>query len=112
SVKEDALYEKLIENAVTVVKNTNHTVPIKTLENKKFAYVAFGDDSGDAFYNQLNKYTQVDRVSGATLDELIQKLETYDQVIIGFHKSNETPWKSYKFTQKELAWIYEIARVK
>lgn len=110
SVKEDALYEKLLENAVTVVKNTDQTVPIKTLENKKFAYVHFGDDSGDAFFNQLNKYTQVDQVKGASLDELIKKLETYDQVIIGFHKSNENPWKGFKFTQKELTWIYEIAR--
>src|SRR5690606_34861571 len=94
----------------TVVKNTDQTVPIKTLENKKFAYVYFGDDSGDAFFNQLNKYTQVDQVKGASLDELIKKLETYDQVIIGFHKSNENPWKGFKFTQKELTWIYEIAR--
>ncbi|HLU51870.1 MAG TPA: serine hydrolase, partial [Flavobacteriaceae bacterium] len=110
TVNDDALYETLMENAVTVVKNQENTVPIKTLENKKFAYVYFGDDSGVPFFNQLNKYTKVDWISAETLDSLVTQLESYDTVIIGFHKSNENPWKSYKFSQKELTWIYEIAR--
>ena len=104
------LYEELIENAITVVKNSKNTLPLKDIENKKFAYVNFGDADGEPYLKQLQKYTKVDWVKAPTLDGLIQKLEDYDTVLIGFHKSNETPWKSFKMTQKELVWIYEIAR--
>lgn len=104
------LYEELIENAVTVVKNSNSILPIKELNDKKFAYVNFGDDTGLPFLKQLQKYAQVDWVKGASLDDLIAKLKPYETVIIGFHKPNENPWQSFKMTQRELTWIYEIAR--
>src|SRR5690606_12596878 len=110
TVNDDMLYETLMENAVTVVKNKENILPVKELADKKFAYVNFGEDSGVPFFNQLNKYTKVDWVIGSNLDDLIKKLENYDTVIIGFHKSNDNPWKAYKFTDKELVWIYEIAR--
>lgn len=104
------LYEELIENAVTVVKNSRNILPVKDIENKKFAYVNFGDADGEPYLKQLQKYTRVDWVKAATLDGLILKLEDYETVFIGFHKSNETPWKGFKMSQKELVWIYEIAR--
>jgi len=31
-------------------------------------------------------------------------------VIIGFHKSNDNPWKKFEFSENELVWLYEIAR--
>lgn len=104
------LYEELLENAVTVVKNSKDVLPIKNLENKKFAYVNFGDADGQPFLKQLQKYTQVDWVKATSLDNLINQLQAYETVIIGFHKANDNPWRSYKMTQRELTWIYEIAR--
>src|SRR5690606_6471718 len=110
------LYKIHMANAVTEVKNKENKYPVKELTNKKlipvkeltdkkFAYVNFGEDSGVTFFNQINKYTKVDWVIGSNLDDLIKKLENYDTVIIGFHKSNDNPWKAYKFTDKELVWI-------
>ncbi|HET8884872.1 MAG TPA: glycoside hydrolase family 3 N-terminal domain-containing protein [Salinimicrobium sp.] len=110
SLENDVLYSELIENAITVVKNNKGIIPVKDLEKTKVAYVKFGDDDGTAFYNQLQKYTKVDTVSAAHLDELNEKLENYNYVIIGFHKSDANPWKDYKFTEQEQVWLYEIAR--
>ena len=31
-------------------------------------------------------------------------------VVVGFHKSNAHPWKSYEFSNQELAWLHEISR--
>ena len=31
-------------------------------------------------------------------------------MIIGFHKSNKSPWAGYKFGKDDLTWIHEIAR--
>ena len=110
TVNDDVLYEKAMENALTVLKNDQATLPIKDLQKKKIAYVNFGDDSGKPFLEELRKYADIDWVKANSLDDYIQKLKNYNYVVIGFHKSNENPWKDYKFTEKELVWIYEIAR--
>ncbi|MEP5934073.1 MAG: glycoside hydrolase family 3 N-terminal domain-containing protein, partial [Winogradskyella arenosi] len=109
-LKDDLLYEELMENALTVVKNNNDLLPFRDLETKKIAYVALGDDSGSVFLESLKKYTKVHEIKAEKLDEVIAKLQNYNTVVVGFHKSNANPWKSYKFSQKEMAWLYEIAR--
>ncbi|WP_282135951.1 glycoside hydrolase family 3 N-terminal domain-containing protein [Seonamhaeicola maritimus] len=109
-IEDDILYEELIENAITVLKNESNLLPLRRLETKKIAYVQLGDDSGSAYLNELKKYTKVHHVKATKLDELISKLKAYNTVVIGLHRSNENPWKSYKFTNKELVWLQEIAR--
>ncbi len=109
-LKDDLLYENLMENAITVVKNTNALLPLRQLETKKIAYVSLGNDKGSAFLDELRKYTKVHEIKADKLDDVIAKLHNYNTVIIGFHKSNDNPWKDYKFSQKEMAWLYEIAR--
>ncbi|MFT4942521.1 MAG: beta-N-acetylhexosaminidase [Candidatus Paceibacteria bacterium] len=110
SVIDEVLYEEAIENALTVLKNEAGVLPIKNLQNKKIAYINFGDASGAPFLNELRKYAQVDYVQEETLRSYVKKLNPYDYVIAGFHKANDTPWKDYKFTEKELVWLSEIAR--
>ena len=110
--KDEILHRKLIKNAITLVKKKDVEIPIKNLEDKKIAYVKLGDDSGDDFYNMLKNYTSVDKIEVEHLDQLMKKLEKYNLVIVGFHKSNANPWKSYKFSTKELVWLQEIARNK
>lgn len=108
--KDDLLYAQLMQNAITVVKNYKSTLPIKDLELKNIAYVSMGDRSGKPFLNTLKKYAKITEVKSDNLDQLIQKLKHFNLVIVGFHKSNSSPWKSYKFTNKELVWLQEIAR--
>ncbi len=110
TVEDLALYDKLIENAITIIKNDVGILPIKDLETKKIAYVNFGDDDAAAFYNQLSKYTKVDWVKANRLDDLLEKLKNYNLVIIGYHKSNASPWAKYAFSTEEKYWIHEIAR--
>ena len=109
-IKDDLLYEELMENAITVLKNKSSILPLRDLETKTIAYVELGDDTGSAFYDELRKYTKVHHIKAEKLDGLITKLQNYNTVVIGFHKSNANPWKDYKFTEKELVWLYEIAR--
>ncbi|PHS07973.1 MAG: beta-N-acetylglucosaminidase [Kordia sp.] len=106
----DLLYTKLIENAITVVKNESDILPIQDLATTNIAYVKFGKDGHTPYLNRLKQFAKVTEVKANHLDELITKLNTYNLVIIGVHKSNANPWKSYKLNDKELTWIYEIAR--
>ncbi|WP_281848003.1 glycoside hydrolase family 3 N-terminal domain-containing protein [Olleya namhaensis] len=109
-IKDDALYEMLMENAITIARDTTNQLPLRNLETKKIAYVKLGSADGSYFVDELKKYTKVHEVSSDNLDELIVKLQNYNTVIVGFHKSNASPWKSYKFSNKELVWLQEIAR--
>lgn len=112
SVVDHALLEDAVERSLTILKNDRAILPVKDLNEKKIAYIHFGDADGSFFLNELNKYTQVDFVKASSLPEYIERLKNYDFVIAGFHKSNKTPWKQYRFEQKELVWLYEIARTK
>lgn len=109
-LKDDVLYEDLIESAITIVKNDKSLLPIRQLETKTIAYVQMGDDNGFVFLDELKKYTKVHHIQADMLDELMAKLQDYNTVIIGLHCSNQSPWKKYQFTETELTWIYEIAR--
>ena len=109
-LEDDLLYEELMENAITVVSNKNEILPLRNLDTKSIAYVSMGDDDGSIFYNELKKYTKVHHVKAERLDELLKKLQSYNTVVVGLHRSNDHPWKPFEFTAKELVWLYEIAR--
>ncbi len=112
SIENDVIYEQAIEGAITVAKNNFSLMPIRKLENKKIAYVEFGDDSGTDFYNALNKFNTVTHIKAKDIVEYRQVLADYNLVIIGFHKNNDSPWKGFKFSKQELFWMEEISRLR
>ncbi|MEH6514497.1 MAG: glycoside hydrolase family 3 N-terminal domain-containing protein [Maribacter arcticus] len=109
SLEDDIIYEEAIENAITIVKNKLDLMAIKNLDNKKIAYVKFGDASNDAFVKGLKNYANVTVLDANDINTLKVKLKEFNLVIIGHHKSNESPWKGYKFSATELNWLQEIA---
>ncbi len=110
TIEDEIIHRKLIQNAVTLLKNKSNTFPIRDLEKKKIAYVKLGDAKNEYFLEMLKNYTSIDVISRDNLDELIRDLKEYNLVIIGYHKSNANPWKNHKFSNKELVWLQEIAR--
>ena len=111
-VENDVVYEEAIEGAITVAKNNFALMPIKKLDNKKIAYVHFGDDSGAPFLKTLNKYYKVTHIQAKDIAQYKKELANFNLVIIGFHKDNSSPWKGYKFSKNELFWLEEISRLR
>lgn len=109
--ESDAIvYEDAISRAVTLLNNSKKIIPLQQLETRKIAYISLGDDTGDIFFNELNKYAKVDRLVADKLELLQNMLIPYNTVILGYHKSNANPWKSFQATKTELAWMNEIAK--
>lgn len=87
------LNQKLQENAITIITNSNNTLPIATLDNKNFAYLSIdGKSSNNEFYHYLKKYIAparfiVDEKTNA--DDLIKSLENQHVIIAGI--SPQTP---------------------
>ena len=107
----ETLQYELYENAVTVVKNDGNILPIKNL-NQKIAYVKLGDDTNSSFLSTLKKYTDITEVSETNIDTLMTKIKDFETVIIGYHKSDKSWWKSPELTVPELQIIDSIASKK
>jgi CubicO group peptidase (beta-lactamase class C family) len=108
--EDDVLHRELVKNSLTLIKNTRAIFPVRNLDKQKIAYVKLGDAENDAHVNMLRNYAEITVISDDNLKGLVQKLKPYNLVVIGFHKSNANPWKSYKFTKEELSWLQGISK--
>ena len=99
---DKALFEELTEQSITLIKNNNQILPIKDL-SKKIAYLKMGESDSDEFLKMLNHYTKVDLLD-TNSSELLRLIKPYDYIIVGLHKSDKSPFDSYKFsyTEKEM----------
>ncbi|MDA8898102.1 serine hydrolase, partial [Flavobacteriaceae bacterium] len=65
-------------------------------------YLKLGDDTGSTFKNSLSQKLKIHTVDASLPnDKIIQALASYKKVIIGFHRSNASPWKASSFSKKE-----------
>ncbi|WP_010134802.1 glycoside hydrolase family 3 N-terminal domain-containing protein [Ochrovirga pacifica] len=112
TVQDDLLYKKVAENAITLVKNQQDFLPIQRLDTVKIASVSLGDASSDTFVKTLHKYKDVQQIKELDSSNYKEKLAAFNTVVIGFHKSDEHPWKSYKMTPQEIELIKTIAAYK
>ena len=109
--KDSVLNMRAYEQAITLIKNDHHILPVKDLK-KRIAYVPMGDGDYKTFYDYLNKYAPVDLVAINDKSQIRKKLKGYDLVIIGWHKDTSTPWKSFKFSPGEIELLKEITKYK
>jgi len=84
----DHLIQEVFRNAITVLKNDHHILPIKKKRKNKIAYVKLGDGSSDLFFETLKSEINIDNLSNISPEELLLKLKDYDKVIIGYHRLN------------------------
>jgi CubicO group peptidase (beta-lactamase class C family) len=109
SSRMESLQFELVENTITILKNTNSVLPIKNLEKQHIAYVKLGDTPNTTFVTTLKKYADVTEVSDINLVRLQEKLKGFSTVIIGYHKSDGL-WKDQKFSEEELNKIAFLAQ--
>jgi len=96
---DELLRKKVVENAITLVKNNNSLLPLQRIDTLKLASISMGNASGHVFKETLNKYTLVNQLQGVTIKNYKTKLKNY-------------PWKSYKLSNVEVELINAIAKDK
>jgi len=112
TVEDDLLFKKVAKNAITLVKNNDDLLPFKRLDTLKIASVSLGLSSSTTFVRTLQKYKDIDEVKGLSTENYKQKLKGYNTIVIGVHKSDKHPWKSYVLSKTELALINKISSYK
>jgi len=107
--KDDYLIEKAMQAAITVVQNKNNVLPLE--KTTTYGYLKLGDDTGLDFRNSLSKEIKLHRVNESLSNfEIISNLKDYEKIIIGFHRSNDNPWKASSFSKKEIQLISELVK--
>ena len=100
TIEDDYLIAKAMQAAVTVVQNKHNILPLS--KEPTYGYLKLGDDTGSTFKNSLLQKLKIHRVDASLPnDKIIQALASYKKVIIGFHRSNASPWKASSFSKKE-----------
>lgn len=110
TVQDSLLHISLVEQSITLIQNKESIFPIRDFSEAKIAYIKLGDAPNEDFLEMLNKYISVTEVKINWTPEVLDQLKEYDQVIIGYHKSNSNPWKSFKFSKEELVLLEKIAK--
>lgn len=100
---------KAFKEAITLVKNDLNSIPIANTPYTKIAYVKFGEATNQVFVKTLKSYAEV-TVIDAKHPDLLDQLQYMDYVIVGHHKSDENPWKSFDLSTVEINLLDAIAR--
>ena len=103
-----ALLDKLAEESITLVKNDINNLPFTTSNDESIGYIKFGDDSHDTFFKYLNNYNKVSHINKSNSDSLFEKSMAFDKIIIGLHKTDDSPFADYKFSADEISFIDKI----
>ena len=100
TIEDDYLIAKAMQAAVTLVQNKKNILPLS--KEPTYGYLKLGDDTGSTFKNSLSQKLKIHTVDASLPnDKIIQALASYKKVIIGFHRSNASPWKASSFSKKE-----------
>ncbi len=108
TIQDEVLHRKLIENAITLIKDKNAILPIRDLDKTKIAYLKLGEAGNFVFKKRLQDYANIAIYDAANLNDL--KPENFDVIIIGVHKSNANPWKNYTISKKNVQIIQNLAK--
>ncbi len=90
---DKAFIRDLYQQALTVLKNEDQSIPVKDLEKKKIACIAVNQPSPTAFQEMVSNYTWTDHFSccpgGNSEDSLLEKLKSYDVVLAGIYQRGD-----------------------
>lgn len=101
---------RLMKNALTLVKN-EQILPLQNLDKKRIAYIKMGDAKNDHFIKTLKKYVPIKIINASKTVNILKQLqkEKINRVIVGYHRSDATPWKSYQFSKRQLKKIKAVS---
>ncbi len=112
------LNQKLIENAITVVKNDKGFIPFIGLDTLKIASIVIGEQKENEFQKTLKLYANVKtfqinkNISQDVWNHTLAKLKDYNVIIVSFHKPSDSPSGNYGISNTSISQISELSKTK
>ena len=116
--QSEVVLRRLVEASLTLIKNELQLIPLQKLDTLKIAAIAIGEEKGNMFHRRMNDYMQIDvhsvseSAGSSEAQSLLTKLNEYNLIVLSIHKSNDSPFKSYKISAENKAFIQTIAQKK
>ncbi len=117
-VKNEVLNRKLADQSITLIQNNDDILPLKHLDSVKTVYLNIGSTKKNEFYQSLNRYTSIPEIQisrtlkSADEDKLLKKLEQYDRIIFGFHRTNNNPKRNFGISYQSINLLNTISKTK
>jgi beta-glucosidase-like glycosyl hydrolase/CubicO group peptidase (beta-lactamase class C family) len=111
-----ALYEKLIESALTLTSNPNDLLPLKNISGKKIATLSIGYSAKTPFQAELEKYGLDKHYQASSViqpysqTQLMNSLKGQDVVIIGLHRVGRYPQTDYDISPSARKFINDLSK--
>ncbi len=112
------LVQQIVEQAITVLNNTDDIIPLRGIDVLNIAYVEIGEGQGAHFNDQLKLYSPITSFSiGATpseqeLNSLLDKLANHNLVVVGYHCLSSSPIKNFNVSPGVAEFLSKVAQTK
>ena len=103
----DWLIQKLNNEAITLLKNSDDVIPIQSLNKNRIAVLSVGVNDEPEFWKRMSLYDRFDffqLAANASLDEteqVFRQLMTYSRIICGIHAERMSDFSSLQSLTKE-----------
>ncbi len=100
--------DQLLESAVTVIKNNNDLLPLRSLDTLKIAAVSFGDSPKAKYLETLRLYDKIDYypvaqdITEAEEERLLTKLSEYNLVLVSMHSNSLNVKTKFGFSKSDI----------
>ncbi|MEZ5023121.1 MAG: serine hydrolase [Chitinophagales bacterium] len=107
---------KLIEAAITVVRDSGNTIPIMALENKRIASITIGAKSATPFTKMLDNYENVDHFylgkneEWSQFEKTLKVLERYDYVLANTLDMSRYASKQYGISTNTEKFLGQLSK--
>ncbi|MDR0506226.1 MAG: serine hydrolase [Dysgonamonadaceae bacterium] len=113
----DWLARKMNEEAITLLKNDNNSIPLNRLSKMKTAVLLIGEKASPPFMETLNLYGKFDffnieeNASEKSVSGIFDKLKKYDRIICGIHSVKSNNYKELQAlcSQKEVHLCFFVS---
>lgn len=109
-----ALKQKLYKEALTLIKNRDSLLPLKSLDTLRIASVNFGGKEVNNFQTMLSRYTAISHfttdknLSGEEIKELLKKLRPYNCIILYNSAANNSSGKQFGYSTSLASLIQQL----
>ena len=111
-----SLKRKLIENAITLVRNDDALVPFQNTTTTKYASLSIGSPKRNKFQNSLSQYSKFDHfntgkeISSTEKSKLISSLSKKEIVIIGLHDMSSYASKGFGLSESGKDLVNKLSK--
>jgi beta-N-acetylhexosaminidase len=114
----ELLRKQLREEAITLLRNRDQIVPLKSFDTRNIAVVTMGNEARNAFSEQAALYTRVKSFglpknsSQAEIQAVKDSLQDYDLLLFSFQGTSQYPWKKFGVKSEQVQAMKKLAKGK